>query len=266
MSRTHEDMKFYSASNGNSNQMSATGNDNMVSNGCFSLWKSGTIISSSSSPSSDVSITDDVTSGHTEPTLQSTYNSETTDRRFGTLLGPYSKSPGTADDVIANHQIRYPQIYRPFISCDQRPPTRAQHRGSNWNTRPNNFSGLMGCGFDVNNNVIARPTWNVPRPASTFALSSSLQMATTQTNAPSYSITKQNGETVVKLKSSFANHGSVMPIQPEVDRPKRIHVSNIPFWMKENDLLILFKDYGTIQEVQVISNEKGSKVSTSSIV
>lgn len=43
--------------------------------------------------------------------------------------------------------------------------------------------------------------------------------------------------------------------------PKRLHVSNIPFRFREPDLRHLFGDYGCILDVEIIFNERGSKVS-----
>ncbi|XP_053214241.1 uncharacterized protein LOC128397529 [Panonychus citri] len=41
--------------------------------------------------------------------------------------------------------------------------------------------------------------------------------------------------------------------------PKRIHVSNIPFRFREPDLRKLFGNFGTILDVEIIFNERGSK-------
>lgn len=40
---------------------------------------------------------------------------------------------------------------------------------------------------------------------------------------------------------------------------KRLHVSNIPFSMKGEDLKTLFKPFGNITDAQIISNNRGSK-------
>ena len=42
-------------------------------------------------------------------------------------------------------------------------------------------------------------------------------------------------------------------------QPKRLHVSNIPFRMREPDLRQIFGVYGEITDVEIIFNEKGSK-------
>ncbi|XP_061403205.1 RNA binding protein fox-1 homolog 3-like [Lethenteron reissneri] len=42
--------------------------------------------------------------------------------------------------------------------------------------------------------------------------------------------------------------------------PKRLHVSNIPFRYREHDLRALFTRFGAIVDVEIIFNERGSKV------
>merc|ERR1712037_359849 len=41
--------------------------------------------------------------------------------------------------------------------------------------------------------------------------------------------------------------------------PKRLHVSNIPFRFRDADLRQMFGKFGTIQDVEIIFNERGSK-------
>ncbi|KAL3312810.1 hypothetical protein Ciccas_008590 [Cichlidogyrus casuarinus] len=41
--------------------------------------------------------------------------------------------------------------------------------------------------------------------------------------------------------------------------PKRLHVSNIPFRFRESDLRNLLGQFGTILDVEIIFNERGSK-------
>nr|XP_015904592.1 RNA binding protein fox-1 homolog 3 isoform X7 [Parasteatoda tepidariorum] len=46
----------------------------------------------------------------------------------------------------------------------------------------------------------------------------------------------------------------------KVSQPKRLHVSNIPFRFRDPDLRQLFGQYGPILDVEIIFNERGSKV------
>ncbi|XP_047739639.1 RNA binding protein fox-1 homolog 1-like isoform X5 [Hyalella azteca] len=43
------------------------------------------------------------------------------------------------------------------------------------------------------------------------------------------------------------------------DQPKRLHVSNIPFRFRDPDLRAMFGKFGTILDVEIIFNERGSK-------
>ena len=43
------------------------------------------------------------------------------------------------------------------------------------------------------------------------------------------------------------------------EMPKRLHVSNIPFRFRDPDLRQMFGKYGTILDVEIIFNERGSK-------
>lgn len=44
------------------------------------------------------------------------------------------------------------------------------------------------------------------------------------------------------------------------DLPRRLHVSNIPFKYRDHDLAAMFEKFGTVAEVEIIFNERGSKV------
>lgn len=43
--------------------------------------------------------------------------------------------------------------------------------------------------------------------------------------------------------------------------PKRLHVSNIPFRFRDHDLKAMFEKFGPVTDVEIIFNERGSKVS-----
>ncbi|XP_014681945.1 PREDICTED: RNA binding protein fox-1 homolog 2-like isoform X3 [Priapulus caudatus] len=47
--------------------------------------------------------------------------------------------------------------------------------------------------------------------------------------------------------------------QPKTEMPKRLHVSNIPFRFRDNDLRAMFGQHGNILDVEIIFNERGSK-------
>ncbi|KYM92960.1 Fox-1 like protein C [Atta colombica] len=49
-------------------------------------------------------------------------------------------------------------------------------------------------------------------------------------------------------------------------QPKRLHVSNIPFRFRDPDLRAMFGQFGPILDVEIIFNERGSKVSSLPLV
>ncbi|KAL0893821.1 hypothetical protein ABMA27_013948 [Loxostege sticticalis] len=51
---------------------------------------------------------------------------------------------------------------------------------------------------------------------------------------------------------------SLVPVS-QASQPKRLHVSNIPFRFRDPDLRNMFGQYGTILDVEIIFNERGSK-------
>ena len=60
----------------------------------------------------------------------------------------------------------------------------------------------------------------------------------------------------VLAANAAANGGS--SVEKE-QMPKRLHVSNIPFRFRDPDLRQMFGKYGTILDVEIIFNERGSK-------
>ncbi|CAI2734440.1 unnamed protein product [Schistosoma spindalis] len=75
--------------------------------------------------------------------------------------------------------------------------------------------------------------------------------STTITSSASPSVTSSimNSGTAAALAANLVNVG-----------PKRLHVSNIPFRFREADLRQLLGPFGTILDVEIIFNERGSKI------
>lgn len=55
------------------------------------------------------------------------------------------------------------------------------------------------------------------------------------------------------------NGGPLLPAPNPQTTPKRLHVSNIPFRFRDPDLRNMFGKYGTLLDVEIIFNERGSK-------
>nr|XP_037869226.1 RNA binding protein fox-1 homolog 2 isoform X10 [Bombyx mori] len=70
------------------------------------------------------------------------------------------------------------------------------------------------------------------------------------------------------VNAAVANANASVATSPEktlvpmsqASQPKRLHVSNIPFRFRDPDLRNMFGQYGTILDVEIIFNERGSKV------
>jgi len=59
--------------------------------------------------------------------------------------------------------------------------------------------------------------------------------------------------------SDLSGPGSSPSSVTSKEQPKRLHVSNIPFRFRDPDLRQMFGQYGTILDVEIIFNERGSK-------
>ncbi|XP_045471106.1 RNA binding protein fox-1 homolog 3 isoform X3 [Harmonia axyridis] len=55
-------------------------------------------------------------------------------------------------------------------------------------------------------------------------------------------------------------NGVAVGTDPSKNQPKRLHVSNIPFRFRDPDLRAMFGQFGPILDVEIIFNERGSKV------
>ncbi|XP_037045076.1 RNA binding protein fox-1 homolog 2-like isoform X4 [Bradysia coprophila] len=65
--------------------------------------------------------------------------------------------------------------------------------------------------------------------------------------------------TLPSITTSVSTSLAVIPSSDSKNQPKRLHVSNIPFRFRDPDLRSMFGQYGTILDVEIIFNERGSK-------
>ncbi|GAU87752.1 hypothetical protein RvY_00554 [Ramazzottius varieornatus] len=73
--------------------------------------------------------------------------------------------------------------------------------------------------------------------------------------ATGHSVPSSYGARSRLIQPNTVQEGSHDPNDP----PKRLHVSNIPFRWRENELGRLFEEYGEVQEREIIFNDRGSK-------
>ncbi|XP_076329126.1 RNA binding protein fox-1 homolog 2-like isoform X4 [Tachypleus tridentatus] len=78
---------------------------------------------------------------------------------------------------------------------------------------------------------------------------------------------EQQTQTDLDLEFSSGGQGQVATQTTTVglntskpNQPKRLHISNIPFRFRDSDLRQLFGQFGPILDVEIIFNERGSKV------
>ncbi|CAL4136778.1 unnamed protein product, partial [Meganyctiphanes norvegica] len=81
-------------------------------------------------------------------------------------------------------------------------------------------------------------------PAGTTIVANGVEQQTTVTDADSV---------------EAAANGQPGTPAPSKEQPKRLHVSNIPFRFRDPDLRNMFGKFGTILDVEIIFNERGSK-------
>uniref|UniRef100_A0A096LZN0 RNA binding protein fox-1 homolog 3 n=1 Tax=Poecilia formosa TaxID=48698 RepID=A0A096LZN0_POEFO len=93
------------------------------------------------------------------------------------------------------------------------------------------------------------PTQTHSEPAGT---DNSTPTITATTTAPQTDdVTQTEGSQQLQLQHSDSS---------EKQQPKRLHVSNIPFRFRDPDLRQMFGQFGKILDVEIIFNERGSKV------
>ncbi|XP_028841422.1 RNA binding protein fox-1 homolog 3-like isoform X5 [Denticeps clupeoides] len=92
------------------------------------------------------------------------------------------------------------------------------------------------------------PTQTHSEPAGTDC---STPTISTSTTAPTEDVTQTESSQQLQLQHSDSS---------EKQQPKRLHVSNIPFRFRDPDLRQMFGQFGKILDVEIIFNERGSKV------
>ncbi|XP_072561016.1 RNA binding protein fox-1 homolog 3-like isoform X3 [Paramormyrops kingsleyae] len=97
-----------------------------------------------------------------------------------------------------------------------------------------------------------------PHPTATYGGQCGLYTAT-PTATPTLS---EPSVTVADCSATTATTDGVtrLATSPEKQQPKRLHVSNIPFRFRDPDLRQMFGQFGKILDVEIIFNERGSKV------
>ncbi|XP_014222887.1 RNA binding protein fox-1 homolog 3-like isoform X2 [Trichogramma pretiosum] len=72
--------------------------------------------------------------------------------------------------------------------------------------------------------------------------------------------TNADANSLIPASSNAMTPSIQTQINESKGQPKRLHVSNIPFRFRDPDLRAMFGQYGPILDVEIIFNERGSKV------
>ena len=104
-----------------------------------------------------------------------------------------------------------------------------------------------------------------PRTRTSSPVSPRLQFYRTPPSAPTKSTENKEYKTFDFSKLSLAQSLSKSRREEETSSflepviPKRLHVSNIPFRYREHNLIMLFGQFGNVEDAEIIYNDKGSK-------
>lgn len=87
------------------------------------------------------------------------------------------------------------------------------------------------------------------------------QAATTQGGNETNPEGAVDAGSLVPVTSGATTPATVTQAADLKGQPKRLHVSNIPFRFRDPDLRAMFGQFGPILDVEIIFNERGSKIS-----
>ena len=128
-------------------------------------------------------------------------------------------------------------------NCDDAAPIKYQERGDGGDEEDHDNS----CGHQKNESHPETTNTNNEKLAENTP-------HTGQTNGNSNIYSNESSTNSLPVSNSPNLTASQTPI------PKRLHVSNIPFRFRDPDLRAMFGQFGDILDVEIIFNERGSKV------
>ncbi|XP_068630030.1 RNA binding protein fox-1 homolog 1-like isoform X3 [Battus philenor] len=98
----------------------------------------------------------------------------------------------------------------------------------------------------------------VAQQAAAAAVAQQAAAAHAAANAAANAAATAAANAAASAAAGAADKTLVVPVS-QASQPKRLHVSNIPFRFRDPDLRNMFGQYGTILDVEIIFNERGSK-------
>ncbi|XP_049867306.1 RNA binding protein fox-1 homolog 1-like isoform X5 [Pectinophora gossypiella] len=160
------------------------------------------------------------------------------------LAGVKAEAGGpTAPQTLVKSEGPPPPAQLPPANFSPQPPPQSHAPNSIENQ--NNNSQSEGESNEENNGVSAAAV------AAQQAAAVAQQAAAAHAAAAAVSAAVANAATATPDKA-------LVPVS-QASQPKRLHVSNIPFRFRDPDLRNMFGQYGTILDVEIIFNERGSK-------
>ncbi|XP_063359529.1 RNA binding protein fox-1 homolog 3 isoform X4 [Cydia amplana] len=94
--------------------------------------------------------------------------------------------------------------------------------------------------------------------AAVVAQQAAAAVAVAQQAAAAHAAAAAASAAVAAGATAASPDSKLVPVS-QASQPKRLHVSNIPFRFRDPDLRNMFGQYGTILDVEIIFNERGSK-------
>jgi len=119
-------------------------------------------------------------------------------------------------------------------------------------------SGIVGTAIQVADNRLKVVQNGNVSEESLDKVKDSNNEGSTDLNNSSANISS-NGSSTTSTNIINNNGGPLLPAPNPQTTPKRLHVSNIPFRFRDPDLRNMFGKYGTLLDVEIIFNERGSK-------
>ncbi|XP_064071713.1 RNA binding protein fox-1 homolog 3 isoform X10 [Vanessa tameamea] len=143
---------------------------------------------------------------------------------------------------------------QPTLVKSEGPPSQAPLPTNNFSPQPSSQAHTQNALENQNNNSQSEGESNEESTPVSVAAAVAQQAAAAHAAAAAVSAAVAAGAAPPAPPDK-----TLVPVS-QASQPKRLHVSNIPFRFRDPDLRNMFGQYGTILDVEIIFNERGSKV------
>ncbi|XP_064071707.1 RNA binding protein fox-1 homolog 3 isoform X4 [Vanessa tameamea] len=142
---------------------------------------------------------------------------------------------------------------QPTLVKSEGPPSQAPLPTNNFSPQPSSQAHTQNALENQNNNSQSEGESNEESTPVSVAAAVAQQAAAAHAAAAAVSAAVAAGAAPPAPPDK-----TLVPVS-QASQPKRLHVSNIPFRFRDPDLRNMFGQYGTILDVEIIFNERGSK-------